>query len=756
MKKGIQNVEYLKAYKEERSSKTLPKITLSSVEKKYEEESVEEQEEEQEEEEEEESVEEQSVGHFEDYLGGNNDNTQAAMAAGAAAAAKEQEEEDKTDFTIKLMGEDPDPEGVFKIYIEDQLPDLEPIDKPSIVDISVEDATKSGKRIVFSSTEDESSFNYKMEVTEKKGGSWFLKSKEATLFVFPDGTYGSKGYRNWIIEPKKGKQLLQITSTPTIKLKSELIKAIKPARADEKRMLKNLSKFSSKYENVIRDILDHPKQLIFIYCSSVKGSGALLFSKILELFGFSRSYGKRKGSGKQYSILTSQTDRSIDRIIDTFNRSENMYGDNIQVIIGSRKISEGISLMNVQRVHVLTPHWNYSETEQAIARALRAYSHDDLKEEGVDVDVQIFLHSSIPRSKSKDKDRIDENSVDNYMYIMSAIKDIAIKRIESVLKKVAIDCSLTYDRNFRNEANNGDRDCDYTECSYKCDDIESLELDKSQLDYTTNNLYYTNEVRDEIIEIVKKMFETRFKIELEEFKRVLSNYTLYQIINVLYYIISNRIVIKNKYNIDSYLKESNNTYFLVNDMFSDGSNLLSYYNEFPTIKHKINEEEIINEYLSRIGNIITETFIFNSSFYSLSSKKQIQIIQSLRPDIQEDLLEKVIKIYNESGENLELYNLINTIYSEVLETNETFIISSLLKPELRCFNIETKVWDKCPKSLIKKTKEDELSRFIRLQNNDFGFYLIFNKSNKKYKLRRVISEIDRSGPGNTSTKGKDV
>ena len=125
-----------------------------------------------------------------------------------------------------------------------------------------------------------------MEGSEKKkGSSWFLKSKEATLFVFPDGKYGSKGYSKYIIEPQSKKQLIQITITPTIKLTQELIKSIKH-QGQIKKNLKTYQKFSSKYEDVIRDILNYPQQLIFVYCSSVKGSGALLFLKYLNYLDF--------------------------------------------------------------------------------------------------------------------------------------------------------------------------------------------------------------------------------------------------------------------------------------------------------------------------------------------------------------------------------------------------------------------------------------------------------------------------------------
>ena len=64
--------------------------------------------------------------------------------------------------------------------------------------------------------------------------------------------------------------------------------------------------------------------------------------------------------------------------------------------MGSRKISEGFSLRNVQIEDIHTPWFNYSETSQAIARGIRVGSHNQLLEAGVDVEIQIYQRVSIP------------------------------------------------------------------------------------------------------------------------------------------------------------------------------------------------------------------------------------------------------------------------------------------------------------------------------------------------------------------------
>src|SRR5690606_18002625 len=173
----------------------------------------------------------------------------------------------------------------------------------------------------------------------------------------------------------------------------------------------------------------------------VEGSGIVLFSKILELYGFSRSIGKDTTKAKRYAIISNLTTslKQIRNIIKLYNSSENRYGEYIQVIIGSKVISEGFTLKNVQQVHILTPHWNYSETDQTIARAYRAFSHDALIADGVDPILEIYQHVSVPETTSL--------NIDLKMYEISEQKDILIKKIERVIKESAFDCQFLIDRN---------------------------------------------------------------------------------------------------------------------------------------------------------------------------------------------------------------------------------------------------------------------------------------------------------------------
>ena len=59
-----------------------------------------------------------------------------------------------------------------------------------------------------------------------------------------------------------------------------------------------------------------------------------------------------------------QQERS--RLLDVFNKSENMSGEIIKIIMISPAGSEGISLNNVRQVHIFEPFWNETRIMQMI------------------------------------------------------------------------------------------------------------------------------------------------------------------------------------------------------------------------------------------------------------------------------------------------------------------------------------------------------------------------------------------------------
>jgi superfamily II DNA or RNA helicase len=349
-------------------------------------------------------------------------------------------------------------------------------------------------------------FNATNEKT--KGSVVDLKPRQASLFVYPDGSYGADGFEKWITSKDSG-SFSTDSDGKKVKLSRYLLSkglANTLKGENDEETLTNIGKYSSKYKAVIKRVLKNQKsgKTTFVYGWFVKGSGLILFSLLLRLFGMSSASGDEKGSGSRYAILTNETanDNQKVKIIDRFNRSDNMRGGIISVIIGSSAISEGFSLLNIQEIDVLTPHWNFSEIAQAIARGIRLGSHRLLIEAKLNPIVNIYLCISSPND--------GERSIDLSMYLRSEIKDLSMQFIMRLLKESAFDCGLNYFRNHSN-GEDGSRECEYMSCDYKCDGIEMSDITKGipkeDLDFSTYQLYYVDPAQKRMMEKIGSFLE---------------------------------------------------------------------------------------------------------------------------------------------------------------------------------------------------------------------------------------------------------
>jgi len=117
-----------------------------------------------------------------------------------------------------------------------------------------------------------------IENVDDESSGLYENSRQASLFVFPDGSYGTKGFNNkkWINE-RKG------IFTLTQELKNILTNN---GKASNQEKLDILSNFSCKFTEAIREIIKNPDQNIFVYTKFVKGSGAILFGELLKLFEY--------------------------------------------------------------------------------------------------------------------------------------------------------------------------------------------------------------------------------------------------------------------------------------------------------------------------------------------------------------------------------------------------------------------------------------------------------------------------------------
>lgn len=407
---------------------------------------------------------------------------------------------------------------------------------------------------------------------------FYSNVRQATLFVFPDGSFGQMGYDRY---------------------RSSLRSFAYP--------LENLRKHSSKYAFIIEQLLrpDLRNQLTYVYCSLIVGSGLQLFADILKLYGFEESRGSEQTVGNRYIILTSSSKadaKDINKRIRYFNHERNANGEYCRVILGSRIISEGFTFKNVRQIHILTLHWNYTETQQAIARAIRYGSHRLLvASPSATLPVYIYQHAALNPETN--------DSIDLQMLLASQQKDILVRRMTRVIKEIAMDCPLVYARN--RPIGRDSRECDYSSsCDYTCVQTESKFNLPISFDLNTYRLYYQESTDADVVTAIRQYFResTGLPINIFALQDELE-LDWFQLVRVLSDMVHKNIPLVNVNNIECFLREDRDEYYLVDNLLlPNGNRHLSWYTHSPTILESQSLGTLIQKkgfpiYLQRIESL---------------------------------------------------------------------------------------------------------------------------------------------------------
>ena len=325
-------------------------------------------------------------------------------------------------------------------------------------------------------------------------------------------------------------------------------------KGTEEEKLSNLKKFSSKYHYIISHLLRHPTQNAFIYCKLVKRSGIKALTDLLRLFNFQRATGSDQENSvpsRRYAEIHGEVgEGEVERLIASFNRIENKTGEYIQVVIGSSVIGEGRSLMSVRDIFIATPHWNYTDTEQAIGRGIRFGSHRYLEEKTVTIHRLVATPVDLAES------------IDLKMYKMAAEKDQLAKQVEAAARTAAIDCQFNKERNLQ-RALDGSRECLYQECEYKC----AVGSQPGEIT-DTYNLFYTEKEYRELKREVQKKFSYKFEYHLYEIlsEPAIRRYSPIVVLRSLMSMIARNESFITPLGFPAYLKEKNASLFLVNEI----------------------------------------------------------------------------------------------------------------------------------------------------------------------------------------------
>jgi superfamily II DNA or RNA helicase len=289
--------------------------------------------------------------------------------------------------------------------------------------------------------------NYAPDLSNNKTNTLYKNSSDAGTMVFPNNLFGKDGY-NLVIDSET--------------------ESIKPQYKHVFDFNGDLSKYSCKFYEILRqlDLLyDQNKRRTtgkaFIYTQYVTKAGTSLLSHVLSQNGYT-NYFKRSGSGsgnKRFVIFDNrltQTQRTT--ALTAFNSYNNRYGSDIQIIIGSPILSEGITLKAIRQTHLLEPSWNMTQINQVIGRSIRNNSHSHLKDPALHT-VSVYKHVS---SASEGV------SIDLQKYNLAEIKQRNNSGLYRLLKTIAFDCHFHRSTNILDSSLDNSAECDYQTCDYKC------------------------------------------------------------------------------------------------------------------------------------------------------------------------------------------------------------------------------------------------------------------------------------------------
>lgn len=139
-----------------------------------------------------------------------------------------------------------------------------------------------------------------------------------------------------------------------------------------------LHEMSPKFTDIIARI-EKSKRTNVVHASFVE-STIEPFEQYLKRAGYIEYSGTKKDT-KAYAIVTGKT-RARDRmiILEAFNSNNNMYGQQIKVLVISDAFLMGVTLNFAENIFMLNFHWNMMKKIQGFGRIARLTTHKNLPE----------------------------------------------------------------------------------------------------------------------------------------------------------------------------------------------------------------------------------------------------------------------------------------------------------------------------------------------------------------------------------------
>ena len=400
-------------------------------------------------------------------------------------------------------------------------------------------------------------------------------NKNISVYDFLDGIFEGDVLDNSILSEiigEKGMQnICRINKTGNIKSYSYISRE----KSDHIFSKENIGKYSKKIETIVNRI-QKSTGVVLVYSQYIH-SGCIPLTLTLESYGYTnytdntllntRYIDNSNKNNLKYAMITgSVNSKELNKIMEIITSDENKNGEKIKVVIISDAGTEGLDFKFIRQVHIMDAWYNHNRNQQIIGRAIRYCSHSQLEFEKRNT--EIYIYGTLLSNTLKNE------AVDMYLYRHSENKSIEIGKITRLLKENSIDCLLTNDFNLMDKdvinktevielSTKSDIDeiqkidykigdqpfteiCDYQEnCSYQCankkiyDDV--LQSD-STLDDSTYHIQYIEYTIDNIIDIIKRLYTSKFIYiydELVEEINKIHEYTDYHIKVALQFLLDN-------------------------------------------------------------------------------------------------------------------------------------------------------------------------------------------------------------------------
>lgn len=503
-----------------------------------------------------------------------------------------------------------------------------------------------------------------------------------------EGIYKASDFTNLINSAGKGAKKVKYSKSDLSKGDPRRNMILKTVYSE---IENNLIKYSAVFYDIVQDVINNPNTCIFIYCDAVKSSGGVFsLGLCLQIYGLiwntaSDKNSLQKSKKRRFTIITGtstsgdslESPDKIQQFLDVHNSPENVGAEISQVVIGSRVLRLGMTIKNTKKVHIVYPHWNVSSNNQAESRAIRLEALNFFPPE--EREVQVYLHVAV-RPGSTKIDRGDGSSIkvdlnqerggklpiDLRIMAIAEEKIKASAPIQRIVQEVSYDCVLMYRRNVLATDEDGSAECNYGKCNYQCDGIPPPDMAQKKgrvwdyskvigdLDYSTYNLLYGSERKDEFVKAIIASFGVKNQYSYDELKSLVGAKRHEEPLFILAVdILSNsRTVVVNRLGMKSYIKIAGDHIFLDTDITNTGIHGYS-----------------LVEYTNNV--LATSKYSFSEQLHDLELQRDLSLIDQVCQTPTKRLLKKlsiptrialIEKVWLEGGKG-ELMKLIKNSYS---------------------------------------------------------------------------------------------